>query len=156
MGKTYDFLLKVLKVLIVLIIIVSIAVFVKNNNEKKQVQQALITVGHELQATHINGYSGNQYNDKGAIKAEMAVKNVDEIFVRCKNGLPNLGPQFEKLDNYYASLTIVAKLPDGDTQGLDIPIDQIDEIEWDSLNNFDEFLDYTNMMFIKSVKKISK
>lgn len=153
MGKTYNFLFKVLKVLIVLIVIVSIAVFVKNNNEKKQVQQALITVGHELQATHINGYSGNQDNDKGVIKAEMAVKDREEIFTQCKKALPNLRPQLEKLSNYYDALAIVAKLPDGDTQGLSMPIKQIGEIEWDKLNNFDEFLEYTNTMFTRSIKK---
>lgn len=146
MGKTYNFLFKVLKVLIVLIVIVSIAVFVKNNNEKKQVQQALITVGHELQATHINGYSGNQYNDKGVIKAEMAVKDREEILANCKNALPNLGPQLEKLSNYYDALAIIADLPDKDFQAITIPIDQIDKIEWDKLNNFDEFLDYVSMM----------
>lgn len=146
MGKTYDFLLKVLKVLIVLIVILSIAVFVKNNNEKKQIQQALTTVGHELQATHITGYSGNQDNDKGVIKAEMAVKDREEIFANCKNALPNLGTQLEKLSNYYDALAIIADLPDKDFQAITIPIDQIDDIEWDKLNNFDELLDYVNMM----------
>lgn len=153
MGKTYDFLVKVLKILIVLIVIVSIAVFVKNNNEKKQIQQALITVGHELQATHINGYGDKQSDNQGVIKAEMAVKDREEIFTQCKKAIPNIGTQLKKLSNYYTTLAIVATLPDGDFQGLDIPIGQIDEIEWDKLNNFDEFLEYTNTMFIRSIKK---
>lgn len=146
MGKTYDFLVKLLKILIVLAIILSILVFVKNNIEKKQIKQALTTVGHELQATHINGYSGNENNDKGVIKAEMAMKDREEIFIQCKKALPNLGPQFEELSDYYDTLAIIADLPDEDFQGLIIPIDQIDKIEWDKLNNFDEFLDYVSMM----------
>lgn len=146
MGKTYDFLVKLLKILIVLAIILSILVFVKNNIEKKQIKQALTTVGHELQATHINGYSGNENNDKGVIKAEMAMKDREEIFIQCRKALPNLGPQFEKLSDYYDTLAIIADLPDEDFQGLIIPIDQIDKIEWDKLNNFDEFLDYVSMM----------
>lgn len=146
MGKTYDFLVKLLKILIVLAIILSILVFVKNNIEKKQIKQALTTVGHELQATHINGYSGNQYNDKGVIKAEMAVKDREEILAQCKNALPNLGQQLEKLSNYYDALAIIADLPDKDFQAITIPIDKIGEIEWDKISNFDEFLNYVSAM----------
>lgn len=149
MGKTYDFLVKLLKILIVLAIILSILVFVKNNIEKKQIKQALTTVGHELQATHITGYDDNS----GFVDVEMAVADREEIFANCKNALPNLGPQLKKLSNYYSTLSIVAKLPDGDTQGLDIPIDKIGEIEWNKLNSFDEFLEYANIMSIRSIKK---
>lgn len=142
MGKTYDFLVKLLKILIVLAIILSILVFVKNNIEKKQIKQALTTVGHELQATHITGYDDNG----GFVKAEMAVKDREEIFTQCKKALPNLGPQLEKLNNYYPTLAIVATLPDGDFQGVNIPINRIKDIEWNKLNSFDEFLDYVGVM----------
>lgn len=141
MKKTSNKIYKSLVVFCLVVLAVGVALKIYNNyTEKKAVNNAISTTE--------NAFNRNvkYHRGTGRIVVELNVKNEGELFKVTKNALPHLVSL-----NYgdIVKLLSVRTYYNGDknnVQHYDIYFKDIGRLNWDKINNFNDFLNYINAL----------
>jgi hypothetical protein len=139
--KTSD---KVFKMLVAIIIVCGALAIILNAYNKHTINKAINAV---VEATE-EAFNTRADYSKGSNRIIVKIYNLEneeELFNLTKDALPLLSPIGEYDIVNLLSVRTYYKGNKDDFQFYDVKFKDINKIEWDKINNFDDFLTYLNV-----------